>query len=36
MDNHTYAEEEPILIPEEVYIKICDYINEDVYLFGIS
>ena len=29
-------EENVACIPEDVYYQICDYMKEDVYLFGIS
>ena len=33
---HEYLEDDPIQIPEDVYIKICTYLKEDVSVFGIS
>ena len=37
MEEHPHIEEKPLVqIPEEIYIKICDFIKEDVLVFGIA
>ena len=37
MEERPHIEDKPVVqIPEEVYLKICDYMKEDVYLFGIA
>ena len=36
MEEYSYLDDNPVQIPEEIYIKICDFIKEDVLVFGIA